>query len=242
MDISYLQARVSVEVKKELTQPQFGRAIGQLVNVVFSDKGKWTAFHESRKRKGYTFSSLMNDKISNGYFQVDEGDHCHFLVMSQNQDLINLLENQLFESDCFKVLDVVVDQVIWKGDVGRIQVKNPLLLKDDRSNKRKVYFLRPTDSDEVKQEYLAYLNQTILSDFEYITGEKLPINYRYVLDIKNPRLAHYDENGKKLIGTKGTFKVDTTILGKLITQHLVTYGIGNKSSYLGAGCIILKGE
>lgn len=241
MDITYLKGTITVQAKQSLTQNDFGKAIGQLLNVVFSDKGKWTEFHNSRKRKGYTFSTLQNDKISNGYFQVDTGDIAYFYLFSHNVDLMNLMEERLFESDDFKVLDIVIDNVVWKGPVNKIQVKNPLLLKDDSSGERVVYFLRPTDSEEKKQDFLDYLNRFIISDFEYITGETLPKDFKYLLDIEKPRIGHYNENGKKLIGTKGIFQVDSTILGKLVTQHIIAYGLGIKSSYLGAGSIILKG-
>ncbi|MGX7058597.1 hypothetical protein [Vagococcus humatus] len=242
MDITYFQASVSVRVKENLTQNQFGKAIGQLINVVFSNSEEWTRFHESRERKGYTFSTLTNEKIANGYFKADKGDVCQFYIFSGNQDFMNLLENCLFESDQLKVLDIIIDHKTWKGAVPTIQVKNPLLLKDDSSGQREIYFLRPTDSKEKKEEFLRYLNQFIKADFEYITGERLPENFTYILDIKQPKIGHYEENGIKLIGTKGHFLVDTSILGKLITQHLMTHGMGIKSSYLGAGSIILKGD
>lgn len=242
MDITYLRATITVKAKRHLSQNDFGKAIGQLINVVFSDKGKWTEFHTSRKRKGYTFSTLYNEKISNGYFKVDEGDIAQFYLFTENVNLINLIEENLFESSIFKVLDVIVDEVIWKGPVKSIQVKNPILLKDDSSGEREIYILKPQDSKEKKEKYIAFLNRYIKSDFEYITGEQLPSDFKYIIDVINPKVGHYNENNKKLIGTKGTFIVDSTLLGKIVTQHLVTYGIGNKSSYLGAGSIILKGD
>lgn len=242
MEITYLRAMITVQAKEDLLQPEFGKAIGQLINTVFSDKGKWTAFHKNRKRKGYTFSSLMNEKIANGIFEIKNGEVASFYLFSHNIELINLLENNLFENNFFKVLDFVTDTMTWKGPVTAIQVKNPILLKDDSNGERKIYVLRSTDSEKEKHRYLDYLNHSIISDFEYITGESLPSNFRYILDVKNPKISHYSENNRKLIGTKATFTIDTSLLGKLITQHLIAYGIGNKSSYLGAGSIILKGE
>lgn len=243
MNITYLYATISVTVKKPLTQSQIGKAIGQLINGIFSDDGEWTKFHKSRKRKGYTFSSLFNDNLANGYFDVAKGDFCKFYLYCNNVELMNLIENKLFESDYFKVNDVIIEEKVWKGHVSAIQVKNPLLLKDRRNGANKIYVLRDKDSEETKQEYLDYLNHFIKEDFEYITGEVFPENYRYIKEIRNPKVAHYEEeNGKKLIGTKALFIIDTSLMGKLITQHLVTHGIGNKSSYLGAGSVILKGD
>lgn len=242
MSIEYVQATVKVQVKEALTQPEYGRAIGKLINVIFSDKANWTAFHKSRQRKGYTFSTLINDKKGMITFDVEAQDFCSFYVYSQRQDLMNLLENKLFGNDQFEVLDVVVDHVKWRGPVKALQVKNPLLLKDDQHGQRKVYLLRETSTMAEKEDYLNFLNQTIKNDFEYITKNKLPENYQLIQEITQPRVAHYNENGKKLLGTKGLFKIEPSFVGELVAQHLVTHGIGNKSSYLGAGSVILKGE
>lgn len=242
MSIKYIQATVKAQAKTPLTQPEYGRAIGKLINVVFSDKKDWTAFHKNRQRKGYTFSTLINEQKGMVTFDLQAQDFCSFYVYSQRQDLMNLLENKLFGNEQFDVLDVVIDHVTWRGPVKTLQIKNPLLLKDDQQGQRKVYLLRETSSPSEKQAYLNFLNQTIKADFEYITKKKLPDNYQFVQEISQPRVAHYSENNKKLLGTKGILKIDPSFVGELVTQHVVTHGIGNKSSYLGAGSVILKGE
>ena len=47
-------------------------------------------------------------------------------------------------------------------------------------------------------------------------------------------------NGVKLVGTRCKLVVENDILSRIVTNHIVTHGIGEKSSLLGAGSVILK--
>ncbi|MFV0559582.1 MAG: hypothetical protein ACK5NA_02575 [Enterococcus sp.] len=242
MNIRYNRAVVKVKTKKSMVQADYGQAIGKTINKVFSDNGKWTSFHKSRKRKGYTFSTLINDKTGYVTQHMETNAYGTFYLYAEDLLFLQRVEDCLFESDFFKVLEVGIDTLEWKGPVKQVKIKNPLLLKNSENEKRNVLLLRETSTQSEKEEYKAFLNKIIQEDFEYITKEKLPDAFEYVVDIFEPKVAHYNIGEYKLLGTKCNLAIDQTILGKTVTQHLIHYGIGNKSSYLGAGSLILKGE
>ncbi len=241
LDITFYKVNVRVKLKKDLRQSEYGQSIGQLINVIFSDHGKWTRFHKSRERKGYTFSSLVSEEKGMVVNYMSLGEYASFYISTNNVELANRVESNLFGNTVFEVLDVGVNHYQFKGNIKSIQIKNPILFSDDREGNRRVLFLRDSSNDKEKIEYIKKLNEFIKDDFEYITKEELPLDYKYIQRIEHPKTAHYDVDNRKLLGTKGVLYVDQSILGKIVTQHLATYGIGMKSSYLGAGSIILRG-
>ena len=238
MTIKYGTARVLVKIKKQVSSQESMEKIGALINSIFC-KGDWIEYHKSHKRKGYVFSPLILIKDgSKSHMQETNhvGDTCEFIVYSNNYDLLPLIETKISDNDSFEVLDVTLDTVEWNSPVKRLVVKTPIMMREYG----KLMVISKNSSEEEKQEYLDVLNKKIKQDFEYINEQELPDGYTFVKDIVDYRAKSIPYNGVKLVGTRCKLVVENDILSRIVTNHIVTHGIGEKSSLLGAGSVILK--
>lgn len=239
MKIEYGTAYVVVKMKQDLNKLESLEQIGALINSVFCKNNEWLKFHKSRKRKGYTFTPLnLFDGNERGFVQEisETGRTYQFMVNSNNFELLQLIEKELSDNDIFEIVDVYIDVTEWENNIKYLNIKTPILLREFG----KVTFLNRNSSETEVKDYLDILNKRIKQDYEYVTEQTLPNGYEFLKGVSKYNAVSIAYKGIKLVGTKCLLSVDDDIVSRMIAEHVVTHGIGEKSSLLGAGSVILK--
>ena len=239
MKIEYGTAYVVVKMKQNLNKLDSLEKIGALINSVFCKNNEWLKFHKSRRRKGYTFTPLnLFEGNERGFVQEvsEAGKTYQFMVNSNNFELLQLIEKELSDNDIFEIVDVFIDLTEWESNIKYLNIKTPILLREFGEIK----FLNRDSSEVEVKEYLDILNKRIKQDYEYVTKQTLPNGYEFIKGIDKYSAVSITYKGIKLIGTRCLLSVENDIMSRILAEHVVTHGIGEKSSLLGAGSVILK--
>lgn len=233
---SYGELTVTVKLKQELKQGDSLEKIGMLLNSCFTKSPKWRDFHKKHVSKEYTFSNLI-DCESDTLNSISKKDStCKFKVTSTNFELLNLFETRCWGSDYFYVLDTLITTKESFALIETLQVKNPILMFSKPEGT--IEKLTKESSEEEIEKYLNNLSKKTVSSYNFMKNKNLPIELNIFKTVKKQKTAHISYKGVKLLGTTGSFEIKDDDISQEIARYVLTSGFGNKSSLLGAGCVV----
>lgn len=219
---------VKVELKKDVQLNRCGYFVSTLVAQALCKNEETKLFHKEKKSKHYSITMLKGFVEKNKF---EKGKIYFFDVKSSNLKLLAYLHRFLIdtENDYGKVISVEILEEEIPSKIVKMKTLSP-------------YCLTRTDNQTLEEDR-KFLNKGIVKKFNSFTNTTVSEDFEFIKSIKKEKDVKCIAKDKIIfIGTKAEFEIGEDELSQKLAKFAYINGIGEKTSYIAAGCLGIVGD
>ncbi|PYZ96611.1 hypothetical protein CR205_12960 [Alteribacter lacisalsi] len=226
MDIKEL--KITLILKEDVPFKNIGQRIGAYLHRAMLADSQLKKEHRVNKVKHYVYSHLYPTE-SDGVYKSGTG--YTFRIRSAREGFLNRMAELLtdFQDELIVTLGIEESRVP-NGTVNAVRTLTPFVITLGKPGSKywKAY--------DAKEDIKKLLTNNVSNRFKQFIGAK-EVNHDFIKEVKilNNKPTYYNYKGRKVLANKVEVYFNDDLFSKQIRDYVVSAGLGEKSSVLGAG-------